>query len=92
MIKDSPLPPCISLDDTRKENLTHTRNATGITIWVCTELPDENNWDSGTWTNIASRTIRIPEHIGSKDTDNCISELMAACMAEEFLPPGQNEI
>ena len=70
MIKDSLLLPCISLDGTRKENHTHTRNATGITIWVCTELPDENNWDSGTWTNIASRTMKLPEHIGSEDTDN----------------------
>ena len=48
LIKDSPLPPCISLDGTRKEYSTHTRNAIGITVWVCTELSDNEDWDSGT--------------------------------------------
>ena len=50
------------------------------------------DWDSGTSINIASRTMKLPEHIGSENTDNCISELMAVCMAEEFLPPGRNAI
>ena len=36
--------------------------------------------------------MKLPEHIGCKNTDNCISELMAAYMAEELLPPGQNAI
>ena len=55
LIKDSPLPPCISLDGTRKEYPTHTRNATGITVWVCNEFPDNEDWDSGTWANIVGR-------------------------------------
>ena len=82
MIKDSPLSPCISLDGTRKEHSTHTRNKIGIIVWICTELPDENDWESGTWINIVSRTMKLPEHIGSKNTDNCISKLMSAYMAE----------
>ena len=70
----------------------HTRNSTGLTVWICTALPDADDWDSGTWKMVMARVMILPEKVGVEDVNIANSELLATNMGEELLPPGLNAI
>ena len=90
-IKNSPLPPFLSLDGSRTEQETYTRNSTGAALYTCSNLEDDA-WDDATWTPHLVRIMILPEHTGCEQTDNDTGELQAASLAEEILPPSLGAI
>ena len=65
-------------------------NSIGAVMWVCTDLPDNTNWDMRTWMLTLSNIMLLLEQVECKEVDNNTVKLKAACIVKEIthLNPG----